>query len=47
MFFNPANENCRNKCLQYAPKIKNRITTSALKYNWPVTRYMGEKMRTH
>jgi hypothetical protein len=44
--FNPANENYRNRCLQYAPKIKNRITTLALGYDWPGTRNMGKKMRT-
>ena len=43
MCFSSANESYRKKCVQYAPKIKMRISTLALEYDWPETRYMGKK----
>jgi len=46
MCFNSANKNYRNKRLQYSPKIKKRITTLTLEYDWPETRYMGKNEKS-
>jgi len=43
---NFGNENYRTKCPQYAPKIKNRIKTLALEYDWPETKYMEKNEKT-
>jgi hypothetical protein len=42
MCVNSANKNYRNKCLQYAQKIKNITTKLALEHDWLESGYMGK-----